>query len=456
MKVNRSFRRRMRLQSTVTVVLFLLVMGLLGWLSTRYHWQFDWTASGKNTLSVASVELLRQLDGSVQIDAFARDNELTLVRKVIAELVGRYQRHKPDIELRFINPDTAPDQVRDAGITVDGELVLHYQGRKEHVQQPGEQQITNALQRLLRSAEHRVVFISGHSERSPTGRQPQDLGAWAQQLQNKGLTVETLNLADTVAIPENTTVLVIASPGSNYLPGEIRLLQEYVQQGGNLLWLAEPDLLFGLEPLAEQLGILFQPGTIVDPTGQMLGLDNAAFAVVSAYPRHAFTAGFSDITIFPIARPLDLETPEGWQAVPLLETVARAWSETGSLLSGAVQFDQGEDISGPLTIGYALSRPLPDEQEEEGAEQRIMVIGDGDFLSNGFLGSAGNLNLAMNIINWLSRDEALISIPARVTPDNRLELSPLAGKIIGLGFLVVIPLLLLICGVTIWWRRRRR
>ena len=456
MKVTRGFRRRMRLQNTFTVVLFLLLVGLLGWLSTRYHWQFDWTASGKNTLSVASVELLRQLDGPVRIDAFARDNELTLTRKVIAELISRYQRHKPDIELRFINPDTAPDQVRDAGITVDGELVLHHQGRKEHVQQPGEQQITNALQRLLRSADHRVRLISGHSERSPTGRQPQDLGAWAQQLQNKGLAVETLNLADTAAIPENTTVLVIASPGSNYLPGEIRLLQEYVEQGGNLLWLAEPDLLFGLDPLAEQLGILFQPGTIVDPTGQMLGLDNAAFAVVSVYPRHAITAGFSDITIFPIARALDLETPEGWQATPLLETVDRAWSETGSLMSGTVQFDQGEDISGPLTIGYALNRPLPDRLEEEGSEQRIVVIGDGDFLSNGFLGSAGNLNLAMNIINWLSRDEALISIPARVTPDNRLELSPLAGKIIGLGFLVVIPLLLMICGVVIWWRRRRR
>ncbi len=457
MKVNRRFRRRVRLQNTATVILFLVVIGLLAWLSTRYHWQTDWTASGRNTLSIASVELLQQLDSPVRIDAFARNNELTPVRKAIAELIGRYQHHKPDIELRFINPDSAPDQVRDAGIMVDGELILHYQGRKEHVQQPGEQQITNALQRLLRSTGHRIVFVTGHGERSPSSRQAQDLGAWAQQLQNKGLAVETVNLADVAAIPENSTVLVIASPGSNYLPGEIKLLQNYIEQGGNLLWLAEPDQLFGLEPLADQLGILFRPGTIVDPTGQTLGLDNAAFAVVAAYPRHAVTANFNNITIFPIARALDLESLEGWQATPLLETVARSWLETGSLVSGTVQFDQGEDLGGPLTIGYALNRPLPDEvAEERGTEQRIMVIGDGDFLSNGFLGSAGNLDLAMNIINWLSRDEALISIPVRVVGDARLELSPLAGKVIGLGFLVVIPLFLVISGTTIWWRRKRR
>ncbi len=456
MKVNRSVRRRLRLQHVTAAVLFLLVIGLLGWLSTRYHWQADWSASGKNTLSIASIELLRQMDGPVRIDAFARDSELTPARKVVAELIGRYRHHKPDIELRFLNPDTAPDQMRDAGIRMDGELVLYYQGRKERVQRLGEQQITNALQRLLRGAEHRIMFVSGHSERSPRSRHPQDLGVWGQQLQSKGMAVEILNLADTAVIPEDTTVLVIASPGSNYLPGEIRLLRNYVETGGNLLWLAEPDLLFGLEPLAEQLGILFLPGTIVDPTGQTLGLDNAAFAVVATYPRHLITAGFRSVTLFPVARAMELEPPEGWSATPLLETVARSWSETGSLISGSVRFDQAEDVAGPLTIGYAMSRPLPDEQVEMAREQRIMVIGDGDFLSNSFLGSGGNLDLAMNIINWLTRDEALIAIPAKVAPDTRLELSPLAGKIIGLTFLLVIPSILLGCGVTIWWRRRRR
>jgi ABC-type uncharacterized transport system involved in gliding motility auxiliary subunit len=83
------------------------------------------------------------------------------------------------------------------------------------------------------------------------------------------------------------------------------------------------------------------------------------------------------------------------------------------------------------------------------------VVGDGDFLSNSYLGNGGNLDLGLNLVRWLSGDDNLLDIPARTAPDSRLELSRTAGAAIGLGFLFILPLLLIATGLLIWWRRRR-
>lgn len=89
-------------------------------------------------------------------------------------------------------------------------------------------------------------------------------------------------------------------------------------------------------------------------------------------------------------------------------------------------------------------------------EQRIVVMGDGDFLSNTFLGNGGNLDLGLNLVNWLNHDDTLIAVGARTAPDTTLNLSRTATAVIGLGFLFFLPLLLLGFGLTIWLKRRKR
>ena len=142
-----------------------------------------------------------------------------------------------------------------------------------------------------------------------------------------------------------------------------------------------------------------------------------------------------------------------------LTTSEHSWSETG-VLAGEIDFDASQDISGPLTLGVGITRTLDSEKEPEHSElplreQRVVVIGDGDFISNAYLGNGGNLNLGMNIINWLSRDDQLLSIPARTAPDTSLDLSKTDSVIIGFGFLLALPLLLLTTGLVIWLKRRK-
>jgi len=447
MQITPRARLLLRLQGWIFIALFTGVIGLLAWLSTIYVYQADWTAGGRNTISEDTRRLLTELTDPVTITAYASED--ALLREQIRDLVGSYQRFKPDITLEFVNPDTVPERVRSEDITVDGELVVDYHGRREHVQSRSEQALTNALLRVTRQGQRWIVFITGHGERDPHGEANADLGAFGKGLERNGFKVQTVNLAEN-AIPNNTSLLVIAGPRVNLLPGEVTQIGDYVTRGGNLFWLGEPGKMAGLEPLAEQLGVAFLPGIVVDATTQAFGINDPSFAIVTAYPNHAVTRDFKSITVFPEAAALEIRDDPHWQATPILSTLARSWTELGEL-KGEIQFDKNTDErAGPLDIGVALTATEPSSNDSSDAsdtsphEQRVIVMGDGDFLSNTYLGNAGNLDLGLNMVHWLSHDDAFIDIRVKAAPDTTLELDRIAQAVIGLGFLIGLPLLSLI------------
>ena len=296
MKITRRSRLLLRLQALLFAMLFIGIIAMLAWLSSRYVYQADWTSGARNSVSADTRKFLDSMDQPVSISAFVRDEGL--VRDQIRDLVGSYQRFKDDISLEFINPDTQPARVRELGIASGGEIVIRYQDRSENIQTLSEQQLSNALLRLTRKQQRWVVFLSGHGERPPEGETNYGLGMFTQELERKGLQIQTVNLAESL-IPSNTNLLVIAGPRVDLLPGEVKKLQRYTEQGGNLLWLAEPGNLQGLQPLAEQLDIDLLPGVVVDAATEMFGIDNPTFVVVTGYPRHDITSEMTAVTVYP-------------------------------------------------------------------------------------------------------------------------------------------------------------
>ncbi len=436
-----------RLNKLLTPLLMLALLILLAWLSNRFQLQWDWTRNGDNSLSELSIAVLQRTRDPLQITVYAP--EQVKLREHIHRFIERYQQHKSNLILRFVDPTQYPDEARRQGISLSGELLLSYQGREERLQRLDEQNLTSAIQRLQQTHTRWVAGLSGHGERSLMGSANHDLSELGKVLAEQGYQVVELDLATSPSPPDNTALLVIASPLKPLLPGELTQLSNYLEQGKNLLLLVDPGNQVSQQPLLDLLGISMLPGTIVDANIRELGIDNPAVALVPRYPEHAALTGFNLISLYPQAAALDASPNETWQITPLLQTLARSWNETGPL-SGEIERNPDlHEQAGPLVIGYALNRDGPER------EQRVLVIGDGDFLSNNYLANAGNLDLGLALVRWLTSNEQMLGIPAREILDRELQLSPLAKGIIGLGSLIVMPLLLLITGGIITWRRNR-
>ncbi len=452
MKVTRRNRLQLRIQNFIFTILVLVIVGLLAWLSIHYKLQSDWTMDNRHTLSEMSQQTLEQLSDPIEITAYI--GEIDEVRLFIKELVSHYQQHKTDLSLTFIDPDTVPSEVKQLGVS-EGELIIHYQARSEHVQQLDEESLTTALQRVARTETHYVVFLEGHGERNPHGVANHDLGDWGAQLEARGFKVQSFNFTQTTQVPNNTRVLVIANPQVKLLEIEVQAINHYLTQGGNLLWLLDPEEpLLGLEPIAEKLGLAIEPGIIVSASAadQLYGVQHPTQLVLAPnnYRQdHPITEKLNNLTLFPQACGLTVDlSSDIWDVSPILTTHSQTWSETGETF----EYDEKQDILGPLDIGFTLTRVA---EEGEDKEQRIVLIGDGDFLSNTFIENGGNLDLGIKIINWLAREDIFVSIPAKIPSDASLELSSMTVGILGLLFLIILPLGLISAGVIIWLQRRK-
>lgn len=453
MHIDPSTRRRLWFQHLLFLLLFALVIGLLAWLSVRYPIRVDWTAGGRNTLSAASQALLTRLEGPIRVTAYARDH--SPLRESIIRLIDRYQRHKSDIALHFINPDLLPDQVRQLGISVDGELYVEYSGRGEKLSRLSEQALTQTLQRLSRSQDRVVLFLEGHGERKPQGVANHDWGTFGRELEKIGIQARPLHLGKESQISAEAAVLVIASPQTSLSPDEMQVMLGYVRRGGNLFWLLEPDEPSRLPALATLLGITVLSGVVMDADAPRLGIRHPALIPIVDYGPHPVTASLRSPALLPQAVALEIQRSAGWQAAVLLESQSSSWTETGAL-EGPFQFDPDTaERVGPLIVGVALFRPKPAAAGEV-AQQRVVVMGDGDFLSNTYLGNGANLELGLNILNWLVLDEALIMIPPRAVPDPSLYLSERALAWLAAVFLVILPVGFIASGWLIAFYRRRR
>ena len=410
--------------------------------------QWDVSQNNRNSLSQTSIDILEKMDGPIQVTAYATEQHAQFgdVREIIHNFVQLYQRIKPDLTLAFVDPTEYPNQAREAGVTVNGEMVVNFQQKQANLTTINEQAFTQVLMRLARPQEKLIMALSGHGERNLNGPANYDLGDFGRQLRINGFISQPLNLAIESQISAEAEMLLIASPQTDLLPGEVSILLDYIDEGGNLLWLVDQESLRGLLPLTEKLQLIMTPGVIVDPQAEQLKAP-MTFALGTSYGQHEITNGFNYITVFPYARQISFQENEVWRTIPLVEVAQNGWVEKGSL-DEAFIFDQDEDVAGPITVAVAMSRYVNDR------EQRVIVIGNGHFLANTYLGNGNNLDFGINIVNWLVGDEEMIVIQPRPTVDSHLILTETALTVTVVVFLFILPGIFLLSGVVIWWRRK--
>ncbi len=446
-----------RLTNLLHVLLLIAIAMLIGFLSTRYGFIHDFSRTQRASLSEPSARLLASMQGPIEIVSYARPQGN--LRKTISDFMARYERVKSDLTLSFIDPDADPDAMRQAGVQIDGEIELKYKGRSERLKVMSEAELSSALLRLSRAKDRLVAFLEGEGERKPDGAANADLGQFGETLKQRGIHNINLALAITGKVPDNVDLLVIANPRVALAGPPAMAIVDYIERGGNLLWLLEPEENNGLDALAEALSIRILPGVIVDGAGQAYGIQDPSFVAVNRYPAHAIDNGFDLGTLFPQPVALAQLAPPHWDFKSILQSSAQSWNETGHIpkvgeAAGDVRYDgKNGEISGPLDFAFAMTRLSP---RPGVGEQRVVVIGDGDFISNSYLGNGGNRDFGTRVFDWLLADDALINVPEAAALDRQIKLSDAALAFISFGFLLGVPILLVGSGLWIWRRRRRR
>ena len=467
------FKRRSARYGAIASVSVLIVLGILiavNYLSTKQNKRWDLTENRQYSLSEQTVKLLRGLNAPVKFLVFDQADRLERFKPRLNEFA--YNSDKVQVE--YIDADKRPVQAKEYEIQSYGTVVVDYMGRRERVTTDNEQDLTNALIKVLNPQEKRVYFLSGHGEKDPTDTERVGYSSIIDTLRRDNYQWEKLILAQTNAVPQNATVLVLAGPKTDLLDTEAELLRRYLAANGKLLVMLDPPENFKTPaPMPNLTGLLKEWG--ITPTDSVIvdvsGLTNVASVPVAAppYPTHAITDRFNLITMFPMTRAIvpAAGAPAERTAQPFVQTTQRAWAETNlSTLEQAdalrPETDKG-DLAGPVTIALAVAVPskaeTPSAEKKEGEESkspetRVVVFGDSDFVANAYLGIEGNGDLFMNTVNWLAQQESLIAIRPKQAADRRLTMT--ANHITGMFWLsiVLVPAFVLGTGVYTWWRRR--
>lgn len=440
--------------SRLHIALSLLIVGIvliLGWFAQRYQTSLDITANNRHSLAQTTTALLQSMDSPVELIAVLGPSPQQ--RDAVSELVTRFQEFKPDLNLRFVNPETDPAQARELEAAPGGELILRTESREQRLQTLSERSLVDSLQQLTREGSRDIVFITGHGERSPVNATNNDWQIMADRLTNIGLVTREQSLVSEPYLSDDIDLLVIAAPKHPYFPGELASVDDYLQRGGNLLWLAEidndsttgPDLSL----LSYNLGVDMLPGTVIDAASQALKADSPDFVLLDRFPAHPVTLKLASPVLLPQATALSVTPLAGQVVEPLLQTPESSWTESGPL-SGAIQFDDNTDeVAGPLLLGVTIERTLAQ------GTQRFAVIGDADFAASRFVGNGANQSFTETLALWLTGDADAMAFVTQRAPDSELSLSNRSIVVISVVYLAALPLLLLLMAGIVRWRRKR-
>ena len=472
-------RRQARLGAiaATSVVLVLGILAALNYLSNRRSYRWDLTENKEFSLSDQTKQILQKLDAPVQMLVFDQQDGFERFRDRLDAYEYASNRK---LTVEYVNPDREPVRATQNQVQSYGTVVINYKGRTERVVGSEEQQISNALIKVLTGEERVLYFLQGHGERDTVSSEREGYSAIVQALGSENYKVETLALAQKPEVPGNATAVVVAGPRTDLLQPEADALAKYLDAGGKLLVLIDPPEKAGTAPLTTLTGLLkswaLEVGNdiVVDTSGvgQLMGM-NEVMPVAVRYPSHPIVSRFRVITAYPFARSVRAASAgaEGRSAQTFIESSPQSWAETSlaDLFAGKpVGFNEGQDSQGPVSLGAAVSAAAPSPPAPAAAEggdkpaedapkpqTRVAAIGDSDFAANGYLGIQGNRDLFLNTVNWLAEQENLISIRPRDPEDQRLTLTGAARTFVLWGPMLVLPLAIAVVGFTVLRRRRQ-
>ncbi|MEZ0373616.1 MAG: GldG family protein [Candidatus Sericytochromatia bacterium] len=436
---------------------FIGVVVLLNYLAFRHDLKWDLTEGKSFTLSDQSEKILTGLDKDVKVTAFYRASN-SARQETLNRLESYRDLAKEHFKFEMVDPERQPGITLKYGVTSDGTLILESGTARKEIFANSEEQLTSALLAVTRSDKPRIYFLTGHNELDPDNFDPRTgLSNLKTLLEQENYATAKLSLAASGKIPADCRALVIAGPDRALTQAERQLLQEYIEKRqGKLLIMLPPRVNSGLEALLQTYGVNIGNNIVVDP-GRNIQNDLTVPAF-NEFGFHPVTKELGRTAVFlPLARSVGLSNPpKSVQGTELMKTTPSSWAETNLKENSLIQKDPG-DPSGPIAMAVALTigEAKPDaDQAAKTPQARMLVVGNAMFAANWFSRLLGNSDFFLNTIAWLTEAEDLISIRAKPATERTMTLTGQQEQIVFYLSIVIMPALMVLLGILVWWRRR--
>ena len=464
----------------VYLVVILGILAAVNYLANRYNKSLDTTANKRYSLSDQTEKVVKGLQQEVKLTYFDRADRFPQAK----DLLDRYNVLSPKLTVEFVDPYKKPQLAREFGVKSEGSLFVQAGSRREEAKSVTEEEVTGALIRAIKGGERNVCFIEGSGEKSIEETRGTGYSQLKEALERSNYKVRAISLLEPgsaspaparekiavtsttpapapggkVEIPTDCTVTVVAGPRYDYSAPAVEALRNKVESGGRVLFLLDPPLQIGREQIAENAaltqmlagwGVTLEKNLAIDLSGvgQIFGLSEVV-PLVSNYETHPIVREMKGIaTAMPLARSMEVKSADK-TSVEKLFSSSRSSFASNNLAAAEIRPNPATDKKGPLTLAAAGTYQSPSGQG------RFVVVGSSGFVANNILRFNGNRDLILNMMSWLSSDEDLISIRPKDPEDRRLTLSRAQMTMVRTVSQAVIPLLVVIAGIAVWWRRR--
>ena len=428
----------LKLNTLLMVVFFVFIIVLLNLIIRQYYFRYDMTSVGKFSLSYQGETVAKGIESDVRIDYFGIDGNNDFKRA--EELLEAFRYLNKHVVYELHDLDRSPLLARKYDIKNYGTFVADSGGKILKAQGIGEQMLTNLFIRATRKNIQNIRFLEGHDEKNINDIGRNGYSSIAEKLRAIGHDVSSLNLISSGGVPKDTDLLVIASPQSELSSDEYSMIEEYRSKIGKLLVLIDSPQ--QMKAYLISLGLKTSEFPVYDPVN-VAGTDPST-PLVNRYFRNPVIGDFSLTTVFPgvyEVRNNPKVNMEGLSYEFLVRSSRDAWYEMNG--DGIMQ---KEEEYGNMVFAIMIAH----------AEElmKVIVFGDSDFASNAYINVGGNTDLFLVVTNWLLGEGGLAQgsapksefIPMFVT----VEQARLLKIIITIG----IPLVIIIAGTVVWYRRR--
>jgi ABC-type uncharacterized transport system involved in gliding motility auxiliary subunit len=442
---------RMGANSILMVILFLGILAIVNFLAARHSVRWDFSENQNFSLAPQTHRVIRSLPRDVKITVFTREKDPGY--QAYKERLDSYRQSSPKIAVEFIDPERQPKMAQSYGITRSDTAVFESGVQTVRVTNPSEAELTGALIRVSKDDKKRVMFLEGHGEPGTENRERTGFSLAKETLVKQGYEVGTLSLLTQSAVPDNTAILAIVGPRKPLTNEEFNRIHTYVEKGGHLLLMVDPDTQADFAALLSRWGVELGRGVLVDLQDRLAQGDLTAL-LVRTFTEHEITQDINAAVLFPLARHIAFNDQIGkdWDFVPLARTSPNSWAET-DLKGRVVSLNEKEDIKGPLPMAAALTLKTPPAEGKP--TPAIVVIGNSTFANNAFVNFPGNSDFFLHTIAWLAQDRDMISIGPRDQVFRPFVPNPLQERTLLYVQVIFLPALVLIAGVQVWRKRRR-